>query len=204
MNIEQMMVEEYAVRRVRQLWAFARDHAEWETMRSCFHPDASVSVLWYSGPVSGFLERTIAMATKRKPGEASKHWLGNSRVWVKGNRAILETDTMVMNRDHIDDHLVDFTIHLRLYDRLERRGTGWKIARMNVIYDKDRIEPVIPGAIPTSFFDGVKLGGPDAAVAMARWRIERRGGMIPPDMTLGGTESEKTLRAEAEAWLDVV
>ena len=173
-------------------------------MGSCFHPDATVSVLWYSGPVSGFLERTIAMAAERKPGEASKHWVGNSRVWVRGNRAILETDTMVMNRDHIDGHLVDFTIHLRLYDRLERRQTEWKILRMNGIYDKDRIEPVIPGSIPAGFFEGVQLGGPDAAIAMARWRIERRGGTIRPGMAIGGTESEKTLRTEAEAWLSGV
>src|SRR5579875_755647 len=56
------MLEEYAVKRVRQVWAFARDHGEWDRMRACFHPDATVRVLWYSGPVAGFLDETIEAA----------------------------------------------------------------------------------------------------------------------------------------------
>src|SRR6185503_4479344 len=69
----QQMLEEYAVRNVRQQWAFARDHCEWETMRACFHPDATVRVLWYSGPVAGFLGETIESFVGRKPGEGTKH-----------------------------------------------------------------------------------------------------------------------------------
>src|SRR5277367_7152080 len=87
----QHMLDEYEVRRVRQIWAFARDHGEWETMRSCFHPDAMVCVAWYTGPVATFLERTMAMSSERRPEELSKHWIGNSRVSVNGDRAILET-----------------------------------------------------------------------------------------------------------------
>jgi hypothetical protein len=30
--------EEQAVRQVRQSWAFARDHGEWDAMKACFHP----------------------------------------------------------------------------------------------------------------------------------------------------------------------
>ncbi|HWE72803.1 MAG TPA: nuclear transport factor 2 family protein, partial [Stellaceae bacterium] len=73
MDVQQML-DEYAVRRVRELWAFSRDHGEWDTMRACFHPDATVRVLWYAGPVAGFLHETIESFEKRKPGEGSKHW----------------------------------------------------------------------------------------------------------------------------------
>src|ERR1700675_1779884 len=121
------MLAEYEVRRVRQVWAFARDNGEWETMRACFHSDATVCVAWYTGPVSTFLERTIEMAAERRPEELSKRWFGNSRVSVNGDRAILETDAMVLNRSYFDGHLFDFTIYLRLYDRLERRERQWKI-----------------------------------------------------------------------------
>src|SRR6202041_4125478 len=86
------MIDEYEVRRVRRNWAFARDHGEWETMRACFHPDATVNVSWHSGPAAAFLDRTIAMSADRRPEERSKHWFGNSRVWLKRDRALLETD----------------------------------------------------------------------------------------------------------------
>lgn len=200
MNIERM-VDEYAIRCVRQTWAFARDQGEWETMRACFHPDATVRVLWYSGPVATFLERTIASAAERKPGESSKHWFGNSRVLVKGDRALLETDTMVIGRNSFKGHLFDFTLYLRLYDRVERRQGQWRILRMDAIYDKDRLDPVIPGSVPAGFFEGINLTGPDAAIGLMRWRIEKRGGKIPSDLPIGGTDSERQLRAEAEAWL---
>jgi hypothetical protein len=195
------MLAEYEVRRVRQVWAFARDHGEWDTMRACFHPDATVCVAWYKGPVATFLERTIAMSSERRPEELSKHWFGNSRVTVNGDRAILETDAMVMNRSYFEEHLFDFTIYLRLYDRLERRERQWKILRMDGIYDKDRLDPVIPGSVPADFFDGLKLSGPGSAVGLMRWRLEKRGRKVSPDIALAGTDGEKKLRAEAEAWL---
>jgi hypothetical protein len=195
------LADEYAVRRVREIWAFARDHGEWETMRQCFHPDATVRVLWYSGPVATFLERTIQSAGERGPGESSKHWFGKARAWVNGDRALLETDAMVMGRTRFEELFFDFTLYIRLYDRLERREGRWKILRMDAIYDKDRLDPVIPGSVPAGFFDGVDLAGSHAAVALMRWRLEKRGGKIPADIPLGGTESERKLRAEGEVWL---
>lgn len=200
MDLDQMLAE-YEVRRVRQVWAFARDHGEWDTMRSCFHPDATVCVAWYSGPVSTFLERTIAMAAERRPEESSKHWFGNARVSVKGDRAILETDAMVLNRSYFDGHLFDFTIYLRLYDRLERRQRAWRILRMEGIYDKDRLDPVIPGSLPAGFFDGLRVSGDQSPVALMRWRLEKRGRQVSSEIALAGTEGEKKLRAQAEAWL---
>jgi hypothetical protein len=98
--------------------------------------------------------------------------------------------------------LLDSTLYIRLYDRIERRQGQWKILRMDAIYDKDRIDPVIPGSVPPGFFADVDLSGPASAVGLMRWRLAKRGGKIPADLPLGGTESEKKLRAEAEAWLN--
>lgn len=197
----QQMLEEYAVRSVRQQWAFARDHGEWETMRACFHPDATVRVLWYSGPVAGFLDETIESAVGRRPGEGTKHWLGNSRVWVKGDRALLETDAMVLGRNRFGGYLVDFTLYIRFLDQLERRQGAWRILRMDAIYDRDRLDPVIPGSLPAGFFEGVDMTGPFAAIGLIRWRTEKRGGKVPDDLPIGGNDSEKRLRAANEAWL---
>ena len=194
-------VDEAQIRGVRQRWAFARDHGEWDTMRACFHPDATVCVAWYSGPVATFLERTIAMAVERTPEERSKHWFGNSRVSLAGERALLEIDTMVLGRNWFEGHLIDFTIYLRLYDRIERRQGQWRILRMDGIYDKDRLDPVIPGSLPPNYFEGLKLSGPESAVGIARWRSGKRGRPVSHEIALAGTDGERNLRAGAEAWL---
>jgi hypothetical protein len=197
------LLDEYAVQRVRRNWALARDNGDWQTFRDCFHPDATVRVLWYSGPVAPFIEQTIESAAKRQPGgKSTRHWLGNFRVWLNRDRAILETDTMVLNRDRFKGHLFDYTINLRLYDRIERRAGEWRILRMDAIYDKDRLDPVITGSLPPDFFDGIALDGPDATMGLTRWRLAQRGGRIPEDLPIGGTDSEKKLRAETEAWLN--
>ena len=200
MTIEEML-RDYEVREVRRRWAFARDHGEWETMRACFHPDATVSVSWFDGPIATFLERTIAMSTGRRPEERSKHFIGNARSWAKGDRAILETDAMVLGRNFFaEGQLFDFTYYLRFFDRLEKRQGTWRILSMTAIYDKDRIDPVIPGSVPPSHFAGVKLEGEESAIGWARWMNERRIRPMPP-VVLGGSEGERKLRAAAEAWL---
>lgn len=192
---------EQEVRQVRQRWAFCRDLGEWEGMRACFHPDATVSVSWYSGPIAPFLERTIAMAAERAPEERSKHWFGNSRVKLDGRRAILETDTLVLGRDRIDGHLFDFTTYGRFLDRVEERRGEWRILKMTCIYDKDRLDPVVPGSVPASFYAGVSMTGIESGFAFMRLRQTKKGRTVPPDIVIGGSEGERRLRAEAEAWL---
>jgi hypothetical protein len=199
------LLDEYAVQRVRRNWALARDNGDWNAFRACFHPDATVRVLWYSGPVGPFIEQTIESAAKRVPGgKSTRHWLGNYRVWLNGDRAILETDTMVMNRDRFMGHPVDYTINLRLYDRMERRDGEWRILQMSAIYDRDKVDPVIPGSLPPGFFEGVPLDGPEAQMGLTRWRLAKRGSQFPADMPIGGTDSETALRKEAEAWLNTL
>jgi hypothetical protein len=202
MQAERLM-DEYAVHSVRRNWALARDNGDWDGFRACFHPDATVRVLWYSGPTGPFIEQTIESAAKRKPGgKSTRHWLGNYRVWLKGDRAILETDTMIINRDRFKGHLVDYVMNIRLYDRMERRDGEWRILRMDAIYDRDRLDPVIPGSLPSDFFVGVALEGPEAQMGITRWRLKMRGAPFPADLPIGGTDSETVVRKETEAWLN--
>jgi SnoaL-like domain len=200
MDMERFVGEEL-VRRVRQRWAFARDYGDWDGMRACFHPDATVHVAWFSGPCATFFERTIAMSAARRPEERSKHWFGGSRVAVNGDRAILETDAQVQVRDRFDGHLFDLTASVRMYDRVERRAGTWRIARMVVIYDKDRMDAVLPGSVPAGFFDGIELHGPNAGMAFMRFRNAKVGRTMPPDVVVGGSDTERRLRAETEQWL---
>jgi hypothetical protein len=173
--------EEQAICNVRRRWAFARDQGEWEALRGCFHPDATITVAWYSGPAAGFVERSIAMAAHRRAEEHHKHWLGNMRAEINGDRAVLETDAMVLIREYIDAHLFDYCCHLRFYDLLAKRDGVWRLSKASCIYEKDRLDPVVPSTVPASFFAAIELVRPDAGFAYM--------------------EAEQTLREEGMAWL---
>ena len=196
------LIDDLAVRRVRQVWAFSRDHGEWDAMRACFHPDATVLVSWYDGTAAHFVERTVAMSSERRPEERSKHWFGNMRTRVNGDRALLETDALVLGRDFLDGYLFDFTIYGRMYDRIERRDGAWKILRMVFIYDKDRLDPVVPGSVPVSYFAAMPVSGQDSGVAFMRFRQTKKGRTVPPNIIIGGSAGETRLKQEAGAWLE--
>jgi hypothetical protein len=193
--------EESAVCNVRRRWAFARDQGEWETLRGCFHPDATITVAWYSGPASGFIERSIAMAGHRRAEEHHKHWLGNMRTNVAGARAVLETDAMVLIREFIDAHLFDYCCHLRFYDLLEKRDVVWRLSKASCIYEKDRLDPVIPGTVRASFFATIDLTGGDAGFAYMRFRQMKKGRAVPAGIVIAGSEGEQLLREEGRTWL---
>ena len=194
------MTEERAVCRVLQVWAYSRDSGDWDALRNCFHPDGTITVSWYSGPASGFVERSMAMGRERRLEERSKHLLGNMRADVNGNRAILEADTVITVREFIDSHLFDFASHARFFHLVEKRNGAWRILQANCIYEKDRLDPVIPGSVPASFFDQVKVAGPDNGFAFMRFRQTKKGRTIPP-VPLAGSAEEAALRAEARRWL---
>jgi hypothetical protein len=198
--LAQRMAEERAVCRVLQVWAYRRDSGDWEALRNCFHPDGTITVSWYSGPASGFVERSMAMGKERRPEERSKHLLGNMRAEVAGSRAVLEADTVITVREFIDGHLFDFSSNARFFHLVEKRNGEWRILRANCIYEKDRLEPVIPGSVPASFYQQVDLSGPDNGFAFMRFRQTKKGRAIPK-VPLAGTPEEAKLRAEAQQWL---
>jgi SnoaL-like domain len=163
---------------VRRSWAFSLDLGEWDTLQSCFHPDASVTVSWYSGAASGFIERSQAIAAARRPEEHRKHWLGNMRMKISGTRAALETDVLTLNREFIDGRLFDYTSFARFYDLFEKRDAVWRIFEWNCIYDKDRFDPVIPAWDASAVYAQVALAGSESAFAFMKLRQSKRGRII--------------------------
>ena len=194
-------MENYEVERLRRLWALSRDYGDWETMRSCFHDDAYIEVLWYSGSVDGFIEATKKNAAKRKPEERSKHWLGSTRSWINGERALVESDAQIQNRNYVDGYLLDCTSWCRFLDRVERRDGSWKILSWVCFFDKDRLDPVIPYSVPKEFYDGVKLEGRESGFAFMRYRQKKVGRTTIENLMLGGSDEELEAWKDSRAWL---
>lgn len=197
----QRIADEADICRVRRLWGWGRDQGDWALVESCFNPGATVTVSWYAGPVAGFIERSKVLTANRKPEERSKHWFGNQRVIARGARATLETDVQILTRDRIDGHLFDYTSWGRFFDLFENQGGGWRISRWSTIYDKDRLDPVVPGSMPPSFFDGVALEGAASGFAYMAFRQAKIGRSVPPGIVIGGSADERALKADGEAWL---
>jgi hypothetical protein len=197
----QRMLDEYEIMRVRRLWAYSRDHGDWETLKTCFHTDATVVVSWFEGTAEEFVERTKQMAAARKPEERSQHALGNYMATVRGDRGILEADMQVLSRDYLDGHLFDCICYGRFYDMFEKRNGEWRIAKWTCIYDKDRLDPVLPAAIPSSFYQSFRLEGEDSSFAFMRLRQVKKGRTVPRGLVMGGSEGERQLKCEGEKWL---
>lgn len=197
----QRLVDESEIRRVRRLWAFARDHGDWETVASLFHPEATVSISWHAGSATGFIEASRKMFGHAQPETRSKHWFGNDRLTLNGTRALLETDVEVRGRDLIDGHFFDFRYEGRFFDRFEERQGEWKIGAWTCIYDSDRLDPVVPGSVPASFFDGLKLSGIESRIAYMQFRQQKTGRPAAPVIVIGGTEAEAKLKRDAADWL---
>ena len=193
--------DEIEIRRVRGLWAYARDLGELDVMMTCFHPDATVAVSWFAGPAKEFLAGTKTLLGRLKPQERSKHAIGNWRCEIKGDRAILESEVTLNARDQIEGVLYDYTGFMRFHDQFERRAGIWRIAKWVAIYDMDRMAPVIPGSAPPGFFDPVKFDGPDNSVAFMRLRQAKLGRTMPPGLVIGGSKAEAELKESGREWL---
>jgi hypothetical protein len=197
----QRMQDEYEIFRVRRIWAYSRDHHDWERLKTCFHQDATVIVSWFEGTASDFVERTKQAAAARKPEERSSHALGNYDVTIHGDRAILEADMQVLNRDYLDGILFDSICYGRFYDMFERRNGEWRIAKWTCIYDKDRLDPVMREQVPAAFYSALKFHGDENGFAFMRLRQEKKGRTVPNGLVMGGTPSERRLKREGEVWL---
>ena len=179
------------------MWAFSLDLGEWDTLQACFHPDATVTVSWYAGPIGGFIERSKAIVAARKPEEHRKHWLGNMRTDIAGTRAVLETDVMILIREYIDGSLFDYTSYARFYDLFEKRDGAWRIREWSCIYDKDRLDPVVPSWDASSAYAPVVLEGPGRGFAFMKLRQGKRGRTIPDTVVIRDSEAERKPRAAA-------
>ena len=195
------LADEMAVCNVRRHWAFRLDLHELDTLRECFHPGARVTVSWFSGPIETFIERTKGLFAVRKPEEHRKHWLGNMRADIGGDRAVLETDVQILIREFIGEALYDCTSYARFYDFLEKRDGVWRISEWQTIYDKDRVDPVIPQAQPAAFFDDAVFKGTDAGFAFMKLRQGLKGRTVPEGLVIAGTPAEAELRKRGSDWL---
>ena len=133
------------IRDLVENWVIWRDSGNWERLRSTWHPGGRMIATWTEGTGDEFVEMGKAAWAK---GISGLHRLGGMAVDVNGDRAIAQTKMTISQRNDVEGVLCDVVCSGRFYDFLERRNGKWGIILRQPIYERDRIDPVVPGTVP--------------------------------------------------------
>ena len=137
------LADRLAIRDVVESWAIARDSADWDWFRAQWHDDGYMMATWFQGPKEDFIRVSAAGFDE---GVNILHYTGASQSTVNGTRAISQTRMTIMQRGEVHGVLCDVTCIGRFYDFFEKRDGRWAIVLRQPIYEKDRLDPVQPGA----------------------------------------------------------
>lgn len=194
--MDSALIERLRIREVVENWAVWRDAGEWERFRSVWHPDGRMMATWFQGPAERFIEVSREGWNK---GVSILHFLGGSSIELAGDRAIAQTKMTISQRAEVDAIACDVVCTGRFYDFFEKRRDVWAIVLRQPIYEKDRIDPVDPGAslhLDTKLLDEFPEGYRHLAYVQTRI-----GFAVKRDMpTLQGPEIQR-LYARGVAWL---
>jgi hypothetical protein len=137
------MTEQLRIRQLVESWAVWRDAGHWDRFRAVWHPEGVMMATWCQAPFEEFIKASIEGWDR---GVRILHFLGGSSIDVAGNRAIAQTKMTISQRASVEGVLCDVVCTGRFYDFFEKRGGAWGMVLRQPIYEKDRIDPLDPGA----------------------------------------------------------
>jgi hypothetical protein len=140
---DETLADRLAIREVVESWALARDSADWDWFREQWHDDGYMMATWFQGPKEDFIRVSQEGFDK---GVNILHYTGASQAKVAGDRAISQTRMTIMQRGEVHGTEVDVACIGRFYDFFAKRNGRWRIVLRQPIYEKDRLDPVQPGA----------------------------------------------------------
>ncbi len=153
------LVDDQAIREVVYRYCRAIDRRQFDTVRSCYHPDATDDHGAYKGGVDGFIAHCQAGLTRY---ERTMHFTGNLYVEIDGLKAKSEAYTIAFHRlkAREDRPARDHVVALRYVDDFEKRAGEWRIARRVCLFEWTRTDPVPKG---WDFTPGFVMGRPDGS-----------------------------------------
>jgi hypothetical protein len=169
-----------------------RDLAEWDKLRALFHPDGTIEISWFEGLASDFVEGSRRMG---QSDVRTKHFISAPLVTFKGNKAIAETNAVVIAENVRLD--LGVSAHARFYDQVEKRGGVWKIANRQGIYDFAYFN--FPQGVVE--IDRELLKKYPREYAALGYALEKSGFPVKRVFATKGSDLEKTMKANGQAWL---
>lgn len=137
--------DELLIRRLIERWAVWRDAGDWDRFATVWHPEGVMMATWFQGPFAEFIRVTKEGWAK---GVSILHFLGGSAIEVRGDRAIAQTKMTISQRGLVEGVLCDIVCTGRFHDFVVKHEGEWMLLHRQPIYEKDRIDPVDPAAVP--------------------------------------------------------
>jgi hypothetical protein len=134
-----------AIRALIENWVLWRDARQWDRFRTVWHKDGQMWATWFQGSFEDFIKVSQEGYDK---GVRIMHMLGGMSIDIKGKRAIAQTKMTITQRAEVEGVLCDVTCSGRFYDFVEKRKGKWGLVLRRLAYEKDRLDPVDPGAVP--------------------------------------------------------
>jgi hypothetical protein len=189
-------LDRLAIRELVENWAVWRDAGDWARFRTVWHDDGVMMATWVQGTADEFIAASKAGWSK---GVSILHFLGGHSADVAGHRAIAQTKMTISQRTTVHDVECDVVCTGRFYDFLEKRDGRWGLVLRQPIYEKDRIDPLVPGT-PIPLEPALLARFPPGYRHLAYIQA-KIGYPVKPDMPgLTGPEVE-ALYARGRAWL---
>jgi SnoaL-like domain len=184
------------IRDLIENWAVWRDAMMWDRFRSVWHDDGRMMATWFQGSADEF----IAVSREGyERGVRILHFLGGMSIDVAGLRAVAQTKMTIAQRALVEGMSCDVVCTGRFYDFLEKRDGRWGLVLRQPIYEKDRLDPVDPGA--RLELDQTLLARFPEGYRHLAYLQTKIGYKVKPDMPgLDGPEVER-LYADGAAWL---
>jgi hypothetical protein len=195
---DETLADRLAIRDVVENWVIARDSADWDLFRRQWHDDGYMMATWFQGPRDDFIR---VSADGFANGVNILHFTGASQATLNAarTRAVSQTRMTILQRGPVHGVLADVACTGRFYDLFAKRDGRWGIVLRQPIYEKDRLDPVVPGSAIE--FDKELLGRyPEGYRYLAYLQVQA-GYPVKTDMPgLRGPEVE-ALYARGAAWL---
>jgi len=190
------MEERLVIRELLENWAVWRDALLWDRFRTVWHPEGQMWATWFQGSYEEFI-RVNKEGYAR--GVLIHHMLGGCSIDIKGRRAIAQTKMTISQRAPGEGAMCDVLCTGRFYDFIEKRKGRWGLVWRRLFYEKDRLDPVVPGAVPK--LDAALLERFPVGYRHLAYLQTRVGYKVKEDMPgLTGPEAE-ALYALGAAWL---
>jgi hypothetical protein len=187
-----------AIEHVVRHWALCRDTRQWEGLRRCYAPGASVKTTWMVGRAEDFIAASIKGADNPHAPQ-SLHSIGASSIEVLGDKALAETRMVLMLRAPLGGVEVDITAWGRFLDFFVRHHGRWCIQQRHPIHEKDRMDPVDPAAVLT--LDAARLARLPTAYRHITYMQSLQGATITPDLVQHNSPEQALLYQTAQDWL---
>ena len=197
------MLEKHNIEKLIQYERYCRDNFLFDQQKECFAQQSRVRITWYDGDGREFVERSRKMSAGRPEGDAlyrgPKHKIYNTFVWLNGDKAVAETQTMMFAYHDLDGNTYARNGWARLLYRVQKIDGVWKIRGLDCIYERDLLLPVTPDYDFDTETDFSKYRKSYQCISY----LFDHGGM-PNNNELPGDDRPELVEAlytEADAWL---